>query len=128
MRSTPRHLRTASAVLAAALGLTGLTALAVPAAAARPKAPPIYDPAPQPGAKRLHFEAGPFAVEPGQNNIAFLPGIEKPKVDGFITAIRPDLKFANGKTPGVDVVHLHHGVWLNQSARDRKSTRLNSSH
>ena len=53
-----------------------------------------------------------------KNNIAFLPGIEKPKVDGFITAIRPDLKFANGKTPGVDVVHLHHGVWLNQSARD----------
>ncbi|MFM7270981.1 MAG: hypothetical protein ACKO2C_05035 [Actinomycetes bacterium] len=107
-----------STVLLAAIGLSGVTALAVPAGAARPKAPRIYDPAPQPGAKRLHFEAGPFEVEPGQNNIAFLPGIEKPKVDGFITAIRPDLKLANGKTPGVDVVHLHHGVWLNQSARD----------
>ena len=26
--------------------------------------------------------------------------------------------FANGKTPGVDVVHLHHAVWLNLSAAD----------
>jgi plastocyanin len=116
MRSLP--VRTVSLVIAAAVGLTGLASLAIPASAAKPNTPPIVDDSPQPGAKVLRYKAGPFLIEPGQNNITFQPGIEQPKVDGFITAIHPDLKFANGKTPGVDVVHLHHGVWLNQSAPD----------
>lgn len=121
MRSTPvagLPLRPLVALLSIGLGLAGITALGAPMAVAAPKAPPIVDDSPQRGAKRLHFEAGPFEISPGQNNIGFLPGVEKPKVDGFITAIHPDLKLANGRTPGVDVVHLHHGVWLNTSARD----------
>jgi plastocyanin len=112
------RVRSLAAVITAGIALSGVAAVAIPASAARPSAPPIVDDAPQPGAKRLHFEAGPFEIKPGQNNIGFLPGVDKPKVDGYITAIHPDLKLKNGKTPGVDVVHLHHGVWLNQSAKD----------
>ena len=32
--------------------------------------------------------------------------------------------YANGKTPGVDVIHLHHAVWLNLSAPDPTSPGL----
>jgi plastocyanin len=39
-------------------------------------------------------------------------------VDGWITRIRPDLTYANGRVPGVGVIHLHHGVWLNLSRSD----------
>ena len=75
--------------------------------------------APDAGAERLHFKVGPFAIEPGQNNIANRSAAaQQPPVDGWIVGIRPNLIFANGKTPGVDVVHLHHAVWLNLSAQD----------
>ena len=79
---------------------------------------PMND-APEPGAQRLHFKVGPFTVEPGQNNIATRSArAQQPKVDGWVVGIRPNLEFANGKTPGVDVIHLHHAVWLNLSAPD----------
>ena len=44
---------------------------------------------------------------------------EKPQVDGYITRIRPDLIYANGKVPRVDILHLHHGVWVNLGAQGR---------
>jgi len=71
------------------------------------------------GATRMHFEIGPIDIEPGQNNIAYSRAdIPKPDADGFIVRIAPNLRFADGSIPGVDVVHLHHGVWLNASASD----------
>ena len=33
-------------------------------------------------------------------------------VSGFIIGFRPNLEYTNGKIPGVDVLHLHHAVWL----------------
>ena len=50
---------------------------------------------------------------------------DKPKVDGWITRMRPDLVYANGTVPRVDVIHLHHGVWLNIARHDatRRATR-----
>ena len=42
----------------------------------------------------------------------------EPQVDGYITRIRPDLTYMNGSVPRVDVIHLHHGVWLNMSRQD----------
>ena len=36
-------------------------------------------------------------------------------MDGYITRIRPDLTYLNGRVPGVDVIHLHHAVWVNTS-------------
>ena len=70
------------------------------------------------GAKRLRYEVGPFTVIPGQNELGYAPITEKPQVNGWITRIRPDLEYMNGKVPRVDVIHLHHGVWLNMSRRD----------
>ena len=73
----------------------------------------------QAGATRMHFEIGPISIKPGQNNIEFTrEKIPQPEVDGFIVRIAPDLRLADGTIPGVDVIHLHHGVWLNNSARD----------
>ena len=66
--------------------------------------------------QHLHFEYGPIAIKPGQNTIdnTFIKA-EKPKVDGYIIRARPDLQYLNGKVPPVDVIHLHHGVWMNLS-------------
>jgi plastocyanin len=81
--------------------------------------------APDTGAQRLHFKVGPFTIEPGQNNIANRgAAAQQPSVDGWIVGIRPNLEYANGKTPGVDVIHLHHAVWLNLSASDTTSPGL----
>ena len=77
------------------------------------------------GATRMHFEIGPIDIQPGQNNISYSRGqIPKPSVDGFIVRIAPNLRFADGTIPGVDVVHLHHGVWLNVSAGDATNPGL----
>ncbi len=70
------------------------------------------------GAKRMLYRIGPFPVVPGQNEIGNRVFGEKPQVDGWITRFRPDLVYTNGRVPGVDVIHLHHGVWLNLSRRD----------
>ena len=41
----------------------------------------------------------------------------RPKVDGYITSFRPNLVRADGKVPPVDVIHLHHAVWLVDAAQ-----------
>jgi len=64
------------------------------------------------GAETIHYRFGPIDVKPGQNTIDFAPNGLKPDVPGYITRFKPDLTYLNGKVPGVDVVHLHHGVWL----------------
>src|SRR3954469_7943818 len=70
--------------------------------------------------QRLHYKYGPLHVAPGQNLILIGPvTIEKPDYDGYVTRIKPNLVKADGSVPPVDVIHLHHGVWLNLSARDR---------
>ena len=81
--------------------------------AAKPKV--IVTPA---GATRLHYEVGPIEIEPGQNTIEYTSTIPKPKVNGWIVRLAPNLRLADGSTPAVDVIHLHHGVWLNTSAID----------
>ncbi len=71
----------------------------------------------QQGIQRLHFEFGPIDVKPGQNDIknVAVPDSAKPKVDGYIVRMKPDLRYMDGTVPRVDVLHLHHGVWLNLS-------------
>ena len=73
------------------------------------------------GAKRMTYRIGPFNVIPGQNQISNRIIAQKPAVDGWITRIRPDLTYTNGKIPRVDVIHLHHGVWANLSRRSSSS-------
>ena len=71
------------------------------------------------GVQHLHFEYGPITITPGQNNIA-ISGLDipKPTEDGYIVGIAPNIRRLDGSVPPVDVVHLHHGVWLNVSRPD----------
>jgi hypothetical protein len=101
----PKHEGRAAVVIAFAIA--GLTA---PAAAAQDA-----------GVQRIKYRYGPIAVSPGQNTILTGPNTERPAGNGFIVRIKPDLERSDGTVPNVDVVHLHHGVWLNQGARDTTS-------
>jgi hypothetical protein len=67
--------------------------------------------------QHLHFETGVLDVKPGQNGIdnIILGAESKPKVDGYMIRMRPDLHLLDGTVPPVDVLHLHHGVWFNIS-------------
>jgi hypothetical protein len=70
------------------------------------------------GAKRMLYRIGPFKVIPGQNEIGNRIITDKPQVDGWITRMRPDLVYTNGRVARADVIHLHHGVWLNLDRSD----------
>jgi hypothetical protein len=98
-----------------------LLAVAAPQATAAPEGKAVAVQSLAGGAKRIKYKIGPFDIIPGQNDISFAPISEKPKVDGYFTRIRPDLTYLNGRVPGVDVIHLHHGVWLNLDRRDATS-------
>jgi hypothetical protein len=66
-----------------------------------------------PGLQHLHYEYGPVNIVPGQNTIDFGPNNLKPSVPGYITRFSPNLVYAsNHRVPRVDVIHLHHGVWV----------------
>jgi plastocyanin len=78
------------------------------------------------GVEHLHFAAGPYLVKPGANLILTdASEVPKPNVNGFMTRVAPNLHYAraNGKCcgsiPRVDVIHLHHGVWLTDGAAGR---------
>src|SRR4051812_9975413 len=99
-----------------------LSALAVAAPATRAQTP-----VPEPGSamplgsdvQHLHHKYRPIHVSPGQNLILLGPvTIEKPAYDGYVTRIKPNLVRADGSVPPVDVIHLHHGVFLNLSRSD----------
>jgi plastocyanin len=55
----------------------------------------------------------PIDIKPGQNDI-FIDDLKaRPKVDGYITYFKPELRWTKSKRiPPVDVIHLHHAVWL----------------
>jgi plastocyanin len=76
------------------------------------------------GATTLHFRTGPFDIQPGQNNIATTTSIPQPTQDGWIVGMRPNLEFADGTIPAVDVIHLHHGVWLAVGEKDATTPSL----
>ena len=71
------------------------------------------------GVEHLHFSAGPFKITPGANLILLDTNkVPRPNQDGYMVRFAPNLHYAlpNGKCcgaiPRVDVIHLHHGVWL----------------
>ena len=81
--------------------------------------------APAPTVQHLHFSYGPVNIRPGQNNIDFSgTSVPKPSEDGWIVGIRPNIHLSDGTIPPVDVIHLHHAVWLNWSAADPTSPGL----
>ena len=74
---------------------------------------PVAASATTPGAKRLTYKYGPVTIKPGQNTISLEPNDGFPKVPGYITRFKPDLvRVSDGSIPRVDVLHLHHAVWL----------------
>jgi plastocyanin len=101
VRSGPRH-AAPRALLLVVLAL----AVAAPAAGAAPAASAV------PGVQHLKFRFGPIHIAPGQNTIKIQPNEERPKVPGYILSFKPNLRRADGTVPRVDVVHLHHGVWV----------------
>ena len=70
-----------------------------------------------PGAERMRFSV-PIEVAPGQNNIAFTGPVDHPDVPGWVTRISTNIMRPDGSVPPVDIIHLHHGVWLNQGEQD----------
>jgi len=54
----------------------------------------------------------PARVEPGQNVIRLNPTNLLPQQPGYITRFDPELTYRDGRVPRVDVVHLHHAVWV----------------
>ena len=73
--------------------------------------------APAAQAETLHYRYGPVHIAPGRNDIVFAPNDLKPagrRLDHRVQA-EPDVR-ANGEIPRVDVVHLHHGVWISNCA------------
>jgi plastocyanin len=68
--------------------------------------------APAAQAETLHYRFGPIHIGPGRNDIVFALNDQRPAVNGWITGFKPNLIYANGKVPRVDVIHLHHGVWV----------------
>jgi plastocyanin len=69
------------------------------------------------GVKHITYCYGPIKIMPGQNIIRFQPAIDGtgnklwPQVPGYITRFDPELIYADGTVPPVDVLHLHHAVW-----------------
>jgi hypothetical protein len=69
------------------------------------------------GIQHLRFRTAPIRVLPGQNSVQLvaIPQNEKPAVDGYIVRMRPDLQYLDGKVPPVNVIHLHHAVWIDST-------------
>ena len=95
----------------AAAAVCALFLLPAAAGAAIPGAIPNVE---YEGMQKQRYKIGPFKIEPGQNSIAFrsLPARFKPTVPGYITRFEPNIERPDGTVPGVDVIHLHHAVWL----------------
>jgi plastocyanin len=59
----------------------------------------------------------PASITAGQNIIKLRPAVDGegqklwPQHDGYITRFDPELVYADGTVPPVDVLHLHHAVW-----------------
>lgn len=108
----PRFPITLLAAIAALL-LAAPAANAASAFTATKNPAKVYDPGPPPGAQVLKYKFGPIKVRSGQNIIDIDVQKERPAVNGWVVGFRPGLvDHKTGKSPSVDVVHLHHAVWL----------------
>src|SRR5262245_49233293 len=70
------------------------------------------------GVRHLRFRWGPVTIQPGQNTISLAANDLRPPGPGWITSFKPDLTYVDGTVPPVDVIHLHHAVWLVGSRGD----------
>jgi plastocyanin len=120
---TSRSLTARALTALAALAAAGAVAAGPAAASALPgahiSATQVAPSADYPGMQHLSYLYGPIQIAPGQNTIEAEANDQKPAVPGYITRFKPDLVYAKVNAQGghdvprVDVIHLHHGVWLN---------------
>src|SRR4051812_10589318 len=102
-----------TALLVALLAFSASAASAKPLPGASISAKAYVPSASYPGLQHLHYEYGPVDIVPGQNTIDFGINKLKPDVPGYITRFHPNLVYtSNHRVPRVDVIHLHHGVWI----------------
>ena len=100
-----------------AVAVPTASAAALPGAHISAAPQDIQKPASYPGIQHLHYRYGPITISPGQNTIEAHPNTQKPSVPGYITRFKPDLVYAaDGTVPPVDIIHLHHGVWISNYA------------
>jgi plastocyanin len=70
------------------------------------------------GVHHITYCYGPIDIMPGQNIIKLRPARDAnqtplwPQKDGYITRFDPEFIYSDGTVPRVDVLHLHHAVWL----------------
>jgi plastocyanin len=64
------------------------------------------------GVQHLTYCYGPVSVRPGQNIIRLNTTDLFPSQPGYITRFDPELVYTDGTVPRVDVLHLHHAVWV----------------
>jgi plastocyanin len=96
-----------------AFAVPSANAAALPGANISAAPEDILQPADYPGIQHLHFKYGPIDISPGQNTIEAKGNEMKPDVPGYITKFEPNLVYASDNSvPPVDIIHLHHGVWL----------------
>jgi len=101
------------AALAASVCLCALPASALALPGANVSAKKLIKPVDYAQTQHLHYTYGPIQIMPGQNNIDARINQNKPTVPGYITRFEPNLVYSGThKVPRVDVIHLHHGVWL----------------
>src|SRR6188472_1289986 len=115
-------------LLASLVALLALLVLA-PAAGAKPRATTvrtsqgtITTTRGTDGVRHLKFRWGPVRIAPGQNTISLADDNLLPPGPGWITSFKPDLTYVDGTVPRVDVIHLHHAVWLVGSRGDLRPT------
>jgi plastocyanin len=111
----PKTLLAAAAALVLVLAACTSTAGAAALPGAKISTQHFAQAATYPGLEHKHYEYGPINIVPGQNTIDFRPAGKdlKPSVPGYITSFRPNLIYSSSRTvPRVDVIHLHHGVWI----------------
>jgi Ca2+-binding RTX toxin-like protein len=121
----PRRSAAARRAIPVLAALSAWLAFAPAAGAAQgANCPPIAD---KPGAvphvdytgvQHLTYCYGPVQIKPGQNIIRLNSAKDPdgtplfPQVPGYITRFDPDLVYTDGSVPPVDVLHLHHAVWI----------------
>ncbi|CAB4881629.1 MAG: hypothetical protein F2799_07465 [Actinobacteria bacterium] len=96
---------------------------------APPSKPKVISHVKYAGMQSILYCYGPITIRPGQNTNDYTfsgrPGDHNllPSTPGWITRFDPDLIYAdptkgNHGVPGVDVLHLHHAVWLGMGEND----------
>ena len=110
--------RRASLVAAFVLALLVLPAAAQaagkPLPGARISTKAFSQPATYPGMQHLHYEYGPIKINPGAEHHRLRrqqSQAERPRLHHALPA-RTSSTRRNHTIPRVDVIHLHHGVWL----------------